>query len=258
MLGNAYPKDAPGLLYPNAVVATDDTCVDIDIVVRGREGDVGCGFSMRPGVFADRSEKALRADKEIRAIADKLYAVGPPSQGPDSRGSDDEASRTWRADHVIRYQGDGADLICLQSLARLRTGSATTVNHAKLIPRSRCDIYAWPVTAYNDLDMGEAYSTEYLPPGEGKPPFGSTDAKPMLLSNIDQGTRPSRSLPVEFPSEGLKRIEVQSESTEARDRLGFLSVQFFVFEGSNPPPVGTGGELSLQVRFAAACPRKRG
>ncbi|HJS98959.1 MAG TPA: hypothetical protein VJ756_07705 [Terriglobales bacterium] len=245
MLRNAYPEGAPKLLYPNAVVVTEGAFVGIDIAVRGERSDVGCGFSLRPGVFSGRS------DKETRPIADKLYAVGPPSQGPDGAG-------TWRVDHVGRYQGD-PNLIRFESLASLETGNRITEMRATLIPRSRCDIYAWPVKAYNDLDEGEAYSEGYPPPGTGNPPFGSSkDARPMPLSQIDTSSSFTSSRPptVESPGHEFKRIEIQSEKAGADDRLGFLSVQFFVFDGSNGPPAGARGQpISLQAKLAAACPR---
>jgi hypothetical protein len=245
MLRNAYPEGAPKLLYPNAVVAPAGARVSIDIVVRGEPSDVGCGFSMRPGVFAGRS------DKETRPIADKLYAVGPAAKGPDS-------APTWRVDHVGRYQGD-PNLIRLEPLASLEKGNRTTAMRAMLIPRSRCDIYAWPVTAYNDLDEGEAYSTEYLPPGEGKAPFGSSNAQPISLAQIDASPTFEPTSPSAAGSgPEFKRIEIQSERAGAEQRLGFLSVQFFVYDAGATPPAGQRNQpLSLQARFAAACPRDR-
>jgi hypothetical protein len=243
MLRNAYPETAPKLIYPNAVVITEGATVGFDIVVRGEADDVGCGFSIRQGISPGPS------DKEMHPIADKLYAVGPAAEGPD-------AAARWRVDHVRRYQAE-AKLIGVESLARLVTGNSTTAARAKLIPRSRCDIYTWPVKAYNDLDEGEAYSTNYLPPGNGQPPFGDTGgAKPTLLAEIDSRSSfaPSETPTLESPNQAFRRIEIQSELI--RQRLGTLSVQLFVFDGSSVPPVGARGQpLSVQAKLAAAAPR---
>jgi hypothetical protein len=245
MLRDAYPKNTPQLLYPNAVVVTARACVDIDIVVRGNRDDVGCGFTVRPGLFTGH------ADKETRPIAEKLYAVGPASQGPDGAG-------TWRADHIGRYQGE-ANLIQVESLADLETGNRTTGMRAMLIPRARCDIYAWPVTAYNDLDQGEAYSAGYPPPGMGSPPFGTNvSAKPTPLSEIDTRSSldPIGTSAAGSANQDFKHIEIQSENTDVKDRLGSLSVQFFIFDGMSPLPGGKRGQpISMPVRLAAPCPR---
>ncbi len=243
MLRNAAPEGAPKLLYPNAVVATEGAIVGIDIVVRGERADVGCGFSMRPGLFAGRS------DEQTRPIADRLYAVGPASAGPDG-------VNTWRVDHVGRYQGE-ANLIRFESLASLERGNRLTAMRAMLIPRSRCDIHAWPVRAYNDLDEGEAYSSGFLPPGAGKPPFGSDGARPKPLAEVDTAASftPPPPPPAEPLGQPFKRVEIQTEMTGAEQRLGFLSVQFFVFDGADRPPAGARAQpLSLQAKLAAACP----
>jgi hypothetical protein len=252
MLRNAYPESAPKLLYPNAVVVTEGSFVDIDIAVRGREDNVGCGFSLRPGVFS-RSSRNNEPDKEMRPIGDKLYAVGPPAKGPDRSGR-------WRVDHVSLYQNALIERngklereqgvpnpIRFESLAGLETGDRTTGMRAMLMPRSRCDIYAWPVKAYNDLDAGEFYFAEYPPPGTGDPPFGnSNDEKPMRLSQLDTSSNftPSTHSETESSSQKFGRIAIEDLSPgqpgeDQGDRLGFLSVQFFVFHGSDRPAPGT-------------------
>jgi hypothetical protein len=245
MLRNAFPESAPSLLYPNAVVVSPGAFVGVDIVVRGERTDVGCGFSVRPGVFAGRS------DAETRPIADRLYAVGPASAGPDGAG-------TWRVDHVERYQGE-ADLIRFDSLANLEKGNRVTAMRATLIPRSRCDVYAWPARAYNDLDEGEAYSAAYLPPGNGEAPFGSANPAPIPLSQIDTAASFTPAAPpaTDTAVQGFKRVEIQSELTGVEQRLGFLSVQFFIFDGSDWPAAGARKQpLSLRAKLAAACPTR--
>lgn len=245
MLHNAYPESAPKLVYPNAVVASAGAVVSIDIVVRDEQDDVGCGFSLQPGVFLGRS------DNETRAIAKKLYVVGAPAQGPDG-------AATWRVDNVGRYQ-DQANKIQFESLASLERGDRVTGMRAMLLPRSRCDIYAWPVKAYNDLDEGEAYSSEFPPPGAGNPPFGDrSDAKPIALKEVDLGASFESRQPAPMASgeQGLKRVEIQREMTGTDRRLGFLSVQFFVLDGNSRPAAGARNQpVRLQAKLAAACPR---
>src|SRR5262249_37864311 len=130
------------------------------------------GFSIRPGAFAGRS------DNDGRPIAKKLYAVGASAQGPDGEAS-------WRVDHVGRYQED-ANQIQIEPLSSLEKGNRLTGMRARLIPRSRCDISTWPVTEYNDLEMGETYNSAFPPPGTGAPPFGqSASVKPMTLAQVD-------------------------------------------------------------------------
>ncbi len=242
MLRNAFPESAPKLLYPNAVVVTEGAFVIADIVVRGNGEDVGYGFSIRMGTAPGP------IDKEARPIADKLYAVGPASKGPDD-------TPTWRADSVRRYQSD-PNLISFESLARLTGGNRTTDERAKLIPRSRCDIRAWPVTAYNDLEDGEAYSTGYPPPGVGGSPFGkASSAKPVPLAEIDAGAGVARAAAEqEVGRQDFRPIEIQQEKLAPAEGLGSLSVQFFVFVGDEPLPAGK-QPLSVRAGLAAACPR---
>lgn len=240
MLRNAYPEAAEELLYPNAVVVTEGAYVTAEIVVRARTYDVGCGFSFRMGV----PPGPIKA--ETRPIADKLYSVGPASTGPDGAAA-------WWADSVRRYQGE-AKLISFSSLADLASGNRTTEQHASVIPRSRCDIHAWPVAAYNDLDEGEAYSDEYRPSGSGPSPFGkSSSDKPASLAAIDRGDKLPGAAAVDGAGTlSFRSIEIQKE--KLADRLGSFSVQFFVFQG-NEAPSQAGKLLSMKARLAAACPR---
>jgi hypothetical protein len=224
MLRNAYANNKQSLLYPNAILVTEGAFISVDIVVRGNEGDVGCGFSIMTG--ASRGSR----DAVDRPIAEKSYALGPAS----SAGG---GGKLWHAEHIRRLQGT-PNLIGVDPLGSLVSGNRTTADIAALMPRSQINVHAWPVRMYNDLDFGESYYKDYPPPGDGPSIF--PDGSPKLLKDIDGrgGLAPTEGVvlgavtPKGVSEQQFGRIEIQEEQRASSSILGFLNVQLFALKTS--------------------------
>jgi hypothetical protein len=260
MLRNAYLKEAPALIFPNAVVVTKDAPIVIDIAARQMRNDVGFGFSITTGV-RDRSPTATDGQ-----IANPLFSLGPSSfykvdangvkEWIGSGSRDNMTAEPFRIESVQRFQKPDPqnfgrpNMIMVGSVQQLVTGQRLVSDKAKVLPRMAWDISAFSVRAYVDGSTGEQYYDKSPPPDEpgrdifaGKPPTSSLSGDkefPNVLGGAVIGTvSDSGGTRQEF-----ERVEIQDADDRQdnsgvfaqpaknrpiqRDSLGRLHVTFFV------------------------------
>jgi len=254
MLSNASFTEAPGLVFPNAVVVTDDTPIVIDIAAREQPNDVGFGFNITSAV---RNHSPTATDGQI---ANPLFSVGPSSfyrvqngeikERSGSRGSGDP----FRMETVERFQKlDPADkwgrpnMITVRAFPRLVEGDRLVSDKAGVLPRMSWDISAFSVRAYIDGDMGEQYYHNSPPPDEaeapdifkGKPPTGNLSEDKEFkdvrggavigtVSDSGQRNRPVQIQDADDRQDGSGVFAQPQKRTPRRDSLGRLHVTFFV------------------------------
>lgn len=260
MLRNAYLKEAPALIFPNAVVVTKDAPIVIDIAAQQMRNDVGFGFSITTGV-RDRSPTATDGQ-----IANPLFSLGPSSfYKVDANGvkewigsgfRDNMTAEPFRIESVQRFQKPDPqnfgrpNMIMVGSVQQLVTGQRLVSDKAKVLPRMAWDISAFSVRAYVDGSTGEQYYDKSPPPDEpgrdifaGKPPTSNLSGD-KEFSNVLGGAVIGTVSDGGGARQEFERVEIQDADDRQdnsgvfaqpvrnrpiqRDSLGRLHVTFFV------------------------------
>jgi hypothetical protein len=261
MLRSAYLKEAPSLVFPNAVVVTKDAAIMIDIAAREMPNDVGFGFSITTGV---RNRSPTATDGQI---ANPLFSVGPSSfyridaaggikEWIGSGSRDNISGQPFRIETVRRFQKPDPEnlgrpnMITVGAVRELVKGAQLVSDKARVLPRMSWDISAFSIRAYIDGNTGEQYYDKSPPPDEpgpdifaGNPPTGNvSDDKqfPNVLGGAvigtvsDSGGARQKFDPVEIQDADDRAdnsgVFVQPDKSRKlqRDSLGRLHVTFFV------------------------------